>query len=231
MATAIFPAAGQSRRMQKLLTSVTNKNFLELNGFSILIRTLQTFSKSDNIDYLIIAAAADEIETINSMLNDVSDLKPFIVVKGGSERQYSIANALREVPTDCEIILVHDAARPLIDVKTIDNVVDAAKLYGGAIAAVPEKNTIKVIDKDNFVINTPQRSQLVSVQTPQGFQRDILIKAYKQAEQDNFLGTDDSSLVERLGYKVKIVKSDYCNIKITTPEDILIAEAFLRSND
>lgn len=231
MATAIFPAAGQSRRIRQLLNSVTNKNFLQLDGNTILIRTLQTFSQSDNIDYLIIAAAADEIETIISMLNDVSDLKPFTVVKGGSERQYSIANALKVVPADCEIILVHDAARPLISVKTIDEVVEAARLYGAAIAAVPEKNTIKVIDKDNFVINTPQRSQLVSVQTPQGFQRDILIKAYEQAERDNFLGTDDSSLVERLGYKVKIVKSDYCNIKITTPEDILIAEAFLRRND
>ena len=229
MVTAIFPAAGQSRRMKDILDSVTNKNFLELGNSSILIHTLQTFSQSNKIDNLIIAAASDEIETVKEILSQVSDLKPYQVVEGGSERQYSIANALRGVPDDSEIILVHDAARPLISIKTIEEVVEAARTYGGAIAAVPEKNTIKVVDTDNFVVATPPRAQLVSVLTPQGFRREIIMKAYQQAADDNFLGTDDSSLVERLGIKVKIVLSEYRNIKVTTPEDILIAQALINA--
>ena len=226
MATSIFPAAGQSRRMK----SATNKNFLEIDGQPILLHTLLKFSKSDKIDRLIVAAAVDEVEFVEEMLNSAEGLKPFQVVVGGSERQYSIANALKLVSDDCDVVLVHDAARPLVSVETINSVVEAAKICGGAIAAVPEKNTIKVIDDNGFVVDTPQRSKLISVQTPQGFKREIIMQAYEQAERDNFLGTDDASLVERLGCKVKIVKSDYKNIKITTPEDILIAEAFLRSD-
>lgn len=230
MATAIFPAAGQSRRMKSALNSVTNKNFLSIDGPTILIKTLLTFSQSTKIDNLIIAAAADEVGTVQEMLADVEGLKPFKIVEGGSERQYSIDNALKVIDDDCEIILVHDAARPLISIKTIDDVVEAARKYGGAIAAVPEKNTIKIVDNEGFVIDTPPRSSLVSVQTPQGFRRDIILKAYEQAARDNFLGTDDSSLVERLGYKVKIVQSEYRNIKVTTPEDILIAQALIEAN-
>ena len=226
MVTAIFPAAGQSRRMQ----SATNKNFLLLNGKPILVHTLLKFSKSAKIDKLIVAAASDEIEAVEEMLNKVAELKPFKVVVGGSERQYSIENALKVVDDDCEIILVHDAARPLVSIKTINEVVDAARMYGGAIAAVPEKNTIKIVDDENFVTDTPPRSKLVAVQTPQGFHRDIILKAYEQARDDNFLGTDDSSLVERLGIKVKIVQSDYSNIKVTTPEDMLIANTLLNKN-
>ena len=226
MATAIFPAAGQSRRMK----SSKNKNFLELAGQPILIHTLLKFSQSEQIDNLIIAAAVDEVTIIEDMLSKIEGLKPFQVVIGGSERQYSIANALKVVPDNCDVVLVHDAARPLISIKIIDEVIEIAKIYGGAVAAVPEKNTIKVIDSENFVVDTPPRAQLVSIQTPQGFRREIIMKAYEQAERDGFLGTDDSSLVERLDYKVKIVQSDYKNIKITTPEDILIAEALLRSD-
>ena len=224
MVTAIFPAAGQSRRMK----SNINKNFLQIAGQPILIHTLLKFSKSDKIDNLIVVTASDEMNIVKEMLTGCAGLKPFQVVIGGSERQYSIANALKAVPENCDIILVHDAARPLVSIGTINSVVEAAELYGAAIAAVPEKNTIKIVDSDGFVTSTPPRPTLVSVQTPQGFKRDIIMKAYDQAARDNFLGTDDSGLVERLGYKVKVVQSDYRNIKVTTPEDILTAEAFLR---
>ena len=221
MVTAIFPAAGQSRRMQ----SSSNKNFLTLNGVPILLLTLRAFLKSDAIDDMIIAAAPDEISLIEKMLVGIE--KPCRIVAGGSERQYSIANALKVLPSSTEIVLVHDAARPLISVETINAVTESARKFGGAIAAVPAKNTIKVVDGDQFVENTPSRATLVEVQTPQGFRRDILADAYAQAERDGFLGTDDSSLVERLGVRVKIVLSDYRNIKITTPEDLLMAEALL----
>lgn len=223
MVTAIFPAAGSSRRMG----AGTNKIFLELGGESVLVRTLKTFSQSARINFLIVVT--NEVETVTEILNATPNLKPFAVTAGGSERQYSIANGLKLVPAESEIVLVHDAARPLINLETIENVIDAAEKFGGAIAAVPEKNTIKIIDTEGFVKSTPPRAELVAVQTPQGFRKEILLRAYKQAEIDNFLGTDDASLVERIGGKIKIVTSSYKNIKITTPEDIQIAETFLRS--
>ena len=225
MVTAIFPAAGASRRMG----AGTNKIFMELDGESILVRTLKTFSQSARINFLIVVT--NEVETVTEILNATSNLKPFAVTKGGNERQYSIANGLKLVPAESEIILVHDAARPLINLETIEKVIDAAEKFGGAIAAVPEKNTIKIIDAEGFVKSTPPRAELVAVQTPQGFQKEILMRAYEQAAIDNFLGTDDASLVERIDGKIKIVQSSYKNIKITTPEDIQIAETFLRGEN
>lgn len=224
MVTAIFPAAGASRRMG----GGVNKNLLELMGEPILIRTLKTFSQVGRVNFLIAVVAAHEVETIKELLRGTEGLKSWAVAIGGSERQYSIANGLKLLPADSEIILVHDAARPLISVRTIEEVIDATEKFGGAIAAVPSKDTIKVVDAEGFVKHTPPRSELVSVQTPQGFRREILLQAYARAEAENFLGTDDASLVERLGVKIKIVASDYRNIKVTTPEDIFIAESFLR---
>ena len=225
MNTAIFPAAGSSRRMGK----GTNKIFLEILGESILTRTLKTFSKSARVDFLIVVTGADEVDAVKKLLDATPNLKPYAVTIGGTERQYSIYNGLKLVPAETEIILVHDAARPLINLETIEKVIDAAEIFDGAIAAVPEKNTIKIIDAEGFVKSTPPRAELVAVQTPQAFKKEILLQAYRQAELDKFLGTDDASLVERIGGKIKIVQSSYKNIKVTTPEDIQIAETFLKS--
>jgi len=227
MVTAIFPAAGASRRMKNFLGDVTNKNFLEFGGEIVLLRTLKIFSKVERVKNLIVVVAENEVDEVEKILSAEKNLKSWQIVIGGSERQYSIANALKFVPEDAEIILVHDAARPLINLSVIENVIDAAENFGGAIAAVPAKNTIKFVDAENFVKSTPPRSELVEVQTPQGFRKNILLRAYQKAEAENFLGTDDASLVERLGEKIKIVQSDYKNIKITTPEDVKIAESFL----
>lgn len=224
MVTALFPAAGSSRRMG----GGVNKNFLELAGEPILIRTLKTFSQVERVNFLIVVVAAHEVETVEKLLRGTEGLKSWRVTAGGSERQYSIANGLKLLPDDAEIILVHDAARPLISAQTINGIIDAAEKFGGAIAAVPSKDTIKVVDAEGFVKYTPPRRELISVQTPQGFRREILLRAYNKAAEENFLGTDDSSLVERLGIKIKVVTSDYRNIKVTTPEDIFIAESFLR---
>ena len=206
-----------------------NKNLLQLAGEPILIRTLKTFSRVERVNFLIVVVAAHEVETVEKLLRGTDGLKPWRLTIGGSERQFSIANGLKLLPDDAEIILVHDAARPLIGTQTIDAVIDAAEKFGGAIAAVPSKDTIKIVDAEGFVTYTPPRSELVAVQTPQGFRREILLQAYERAANENFLGTDDASLVERLNMRVKVVTSDYRNIKITTPEDINVAENFLRS--
>ena len=196
-----------------------NKNLLQLAGEPILIRTLKTFSRVERVNFLIVVVAAHEVETVEKLLRGTDGLKPWRLTIGGSERQFSIANGLKLLPDDAEIILVHDAARPLIGTQTIDAVIDAAE----------SKDTIKIVDAEGFVTYTPPRSELVAVQTPQGFRREILLQAYERAANENFLGTDDASLVERLNMRVKVVTSDYRNIKITTPEDINVAENFLRS--
>lgn len=224
MVTVIFPAAGKGKRMMAGM----NKVLLELAGIPILIRSLRRFSECPLVDNLVVVVAEHEIETVKDMLSQETGLKPWIVVAGGSERQYSVLNGIKAADgADDDVILVHDAARPLVSNETIEATIEAVRLYGGAIAAVPAKNTIKVCDADGVVVSTPDRSALWEIQTPQGFRRGILLQANHQAEADGFLGTDDSSLVERIGVKVHIVESDYRNIKLTTPEDMIVAEAFL----
>ena len=223
MVTVIFPAAGVGRRMG----AGRNKALLELCGKPVLVRTLLRFSECDKVDDFIVAVGAEEVDAVVQMLSKVQGIKPFRVVAGGAERQYSVRNALEALSPDAEIVLVHDAARPLVTVKTIEAVVAEAWRSGAAIAAVRAKNTIKVVRGDGVVESTPERSKLWEVQTPQGFRRDILEEAYRRAASEEYLGTDDAALVERLGLSVRVVEGDDRNIKLTTPEDLWTAEMFL----
>lgn len=224
MVAAVFPAAGRGKRMG----CGSNKVFLELMGIPILLRSLRVFSKIEEIGHLVVIVGKDEVKLTARFLKHVPDLKPWTIVEGGAERQYSIANGLRALPAAADLVLVHDAARPLVLRATIEGVIAKAREMGGAIAAVPSKNTIKVVGADGIVRETPDRENLWVIQTPQGFHRDLLERAYAKAEEDGFLGTDDASLIERLGAPVAVVKGTYENIKITTPEDLALAEAILR---
>ena len=223
MVSVIFPAAGAGRRMK----ADRNKVLLELSGVPILLRTLRRFSAVPAVAELIVVVAKDEIAFVEGMLEKAQGLKPWCVVQGGAERQYSIANGMAHLAADADIVLVHDAARPLVSLSAIEAVISAAREKGAAIAAVRAKNTIKVVGEDGHVEATPARASLWEVQTPQGFRREILQRAYEKAAQDGFLGTDDASLVERIGEAVFVVESDYGNLKITTPEDLWMAEALL----
>ena len=223
MVSVIFPAAGAGRRMK----ADRNKVLLELSGVPILLRTLRRFSAVPAVAELIVVVAKDEIAFVEGMLEKAQGLKPWRVVQGGAERQYSIANGMAHLAADADIVLVHDAARPLVSLAAIEAVISAAREKGAAIAAVRAKNTIKVVGEDGHVEATPARASLWEVQTPQGFRREILQRAYEKAAQDGFLGTDDASLVERIGEAVFVVESDYGNLKITTPEDLWLAEALL----
>lgn len=223
MVTVIFPAAGRGKRMK----AKKNKVFLELSGKPVLLLTLEKFSACSAVDDLIIASAKEDMDEVKKLLDGAKGLKPYKIVEGGAQRQYSIHNAIKALDKKAEIVLVHDAARPLVSKETIEAVIEAAKASAGAIAAVPAKNTIKIVSAENIVVDTPARETLWEVQTPQGFKRELLERAYETAEKEGFLGTDDASLVERLGAPVSVVMSEYENIKLTTPEDILIAEAFL----
>ena len=224
MVAALFPAAGIGKRMGAAM----NKVLIPISGTPILVHTLRKFSACDKVDFLIVITGKNEMEEVAGILSKES-LKPYKIVAGGKERQYSVENGLDALPENAEILLVHDAARPLVSVKTIESVIEAARKNGAAIAALPEKNTVKVVE-NGIIKDTPNREKLFAALTPQGFKRDILINAYKKAREDGFLGTDDASLVERTGTSVHIVLDEDTNIKLTTPNDLKLAKIFLGSD-
>ncbi|MEG6587019.1 2-C-methyl-D-erythritol 4-phosphate cytidylyltransferase [Dendrosporobacter sp. 1207_IL3150] len=224
MVTVIVAAAGQGKRMGASI----NKVLLPLAGQPVLQHSLETFSACAEIDNMVIVVAAEEVEQVQRMLSAAENLKPYTVVAGGSERQYSIANALAVISENTEIVLVHDGARPLITTNTIKCVIKEAREHGAVVAAVPVKDTIKTVGDDGFVRETPDRNALWAVQTPQAFKYSILKSAYKFADKMGFLATDDAALVEKLGVRVKIVKGSYTNFKITTPEDMAFADVITK---
>lgn len=227
MVTAIVLAAGQGKRMN----SSINKVFMLLSDKPILLHSVMAFSACPEVDNLIVVAAPDEVAHVENMLSSLKEIKTWQVVSGGSERQYSIANALKAMSQLTDIVLVHDGARPLVNIQCINSVIQAATAHQAAVVAVPVKDTIKTVNDSGTVTDTPERHTLWSIQTPQGFTANILRQAYEQAAQDDYLGTDDASLVERIGASVKIVPGSYENIKVTTPEDLIIAEALMKRKD
>ena len=228
MVSVVIPAAGQGRRMQ----THHNKIFLMLAGEPILVQTLRQFAEVADVGECIVVVAKGEEQETQELLQSATRrhaLPPCHVVTGGDERQDSVWNGLQAVSADADIVLVHDAARPLVTPAIIGRVIRAARRTGGAIAAVPAKDTIKVAGDDGNVASTPDRSTLWAVQTPQGFQKDVLVRANQQAIADGFRGTDDASLVEHIGAPVELSLGSYENIKITTPGDLIIAEAFWKA--
>ena len=224
MNIAVLAAAGQGRRMG----GGSNKAFLPLLSRPMLLRSAQVLSASKKIDAMLIVAAPEEEAEVRRILSQDDTLKPWQVVAGGSERQYSIANALKALPGGTDYVAVHDAARPLVLPESVDAVVEAAQRQRAAGLAVPVKDTIKESDAAGCVVATPPRERLWAIQTPQVFEAAMLRQAYAQAAAEGFLGTDDASLVERLGVPVHLVQGQYSNLKVTTPEDLVVAEAILQ---
>ncbi len=219
----IIPAAGQGKRMG----AGKNKLLLKLEATPILIHTLKVFEADPECSGIILAIHPDDEQEFKSLLNEFGIHKVSSLVTGGKERQDSVYNGLLAVSSLDGIVLVHDAARPFIKVETIHKLVDAASKDGGAIVAVPVKDTIKKA-ANNQVAETVERSSLWSVQTPQAFRVSVLLEAHNKAAREQFIGTDESSLVERIPHPVSIIEGDYDNIKLTTPEDLYFAEAILR---
>ena len=217
----IIPAAGRGSRLE----GDQPKQFMDLNGKSILVRTVTHFLQSPLIDLIVIAANQQEINFMKQMINkDVSSKRVGFTI-GGKQRQDSVWNCLKFLDKESmDIVVVHDAVRPFITQDIIGSVLVAAMKYGAAVAAVQPKDTIKLSNGDQFVQSTIHRDQLWIIQTPQAFQAPLLRQAFEKAQADNFYGTDDASLVERLGKKVKIVPGSYDNIKITTREDFELAQ-------
>ncbi|MFZ7121527.1 MAG: 2-C-methyl-D-erythritol 4-phosphate cytidylyltransferase [Eubacteriaceae bacterium] len=223
--SSIIVAAGSGSRMK----AGVNKQYLYLNGIPVLARTLLAFQKCELIDEIILVIGRNDIELCNKEV-----IKPYRIKKikgivcGGTTRQESMYNGLKEVSKKSEIVLTHDGARPLIHQETLIKAIKGTIENGATIVAVPVKETIKIIDDDYNVNTTPQRSTLWSVQTPQTFKYKLLLDAHKKAIEDDYVGTDDSMLVERLNHPIKVIKGYYDNIKITTPEDLIMAESIIK---
>ena len=222
---AIIPSAGLGRRM----AGPGRKNYIELLGKPILAHTLGAFEESELVDAVVVVVTpGDERLCQNNIIEAYGLKKVLQVLPGAKDRQGSVRNGLPDVEDPPELIVVHDGARPLVTAGIIDSTIEEARSTGAAIAAVRVKDTIKEVH-DGLVASTPQRDSLWAAETPQAFRADILIKAFRKAETDGFTGTDESTLVERLGARVSIVEGSYENIKITTEEDLLLAERIMRN--
>lgn len=221
--TAILVAAGQGKRMGIQMS----KQFIPICGKEILAWTVDTFEKSPYIQKIIIMASQDGFSDILSMCKKYGWKKIQSVAIGGKERQDSVSNGLAELDEKTEIVVIHDAVRPFVTDEMIGNSIEAAMTYGSAVIGVPAKDTIKVCNVEDIAIQTPDRNTLWQIQTPQTFQKNIIVPAYENAAKSGFVGTDDASVVEFAGNRVKVILGSYRNIKITTPEDLCIAKAFL----
>ncbi|HNR03705.1 MAG TPA: 2-C-methyl-D-erythritol 4-phosphate cytidylyltransferase [Bacillota bacterium] len=225
MNTAIVLAAGKGTRMNAGM----NKQFMLINDKPLLAQTLAAFQSCSAIDSIILVAGREELKTCKEQILDVYGFdKVDKLVSGGSERQQSVYNGILELEDDCSIVVIHDGARPILPEGIIEKCIDGAKIYGAVSAGMPAKETIKILNEEGFVQYTPERGKVWVTQTPQAFKRDIIEKAHKMANIKGISGTDDAFLVECMGIKVKMLEGSYENIKITTPEDIILAEAIMR---
>ncbi len=204
-----------------------DKQFLEIGGCPIIVETLLVFQSAPQISEIILVTPENEIVHSEALVKEYDITKVKQVVTGGRERQDSIRNGLLAVDPETEVIVVHDGVRPFVTPGIISETIDAAKSKGAAIAAVPVKDTVKSVD-ESVIDKTVPRNKLWLAQTPQAFSASLIKRAYEVAYKKGFIGTDDASLVEALGEKVRIVMGAYKNIKITTPEDLLFAEAILK---
>lgn len=220
--TAIIPAAGSGKRMN------AKKQFLEILGKPVLSLTVAVFEQCQNIDDIIVAVGKDDIDVAREILKGVKKLKG--VVAGGEHRQDSVYNALTTISpeSDDDIVVVHDAARPLVTKELISRAVTEAKVSKAVVTGVPSRDTVKTVSKDNIVMETLERDTIWLVQTPQAFQFSLIKQAYERAKKINYTATDDSKLVERLGISVKMITGLYENIKITTKDDLALVEALMK---
>ena len=222
--TAVIVAAGKGRRMG----TEVSKQFLSLCGKEILAHSVEKFEKAEKIRDIVLVTGEDSLLDVRDMAQEYGWKKIVSAVAGGKERQDSVWNGLQAVSDDTDIVLIHDGVRPFVTEDILDHSIETAVEMGGCVAGVPAKDTIKVCNSENIAVATPDRSTLWQIQTPQTFRKDLIMQAYQKAKAEGFVGTDDASLAEYSGCPVKVIMGSYRNIKITTKEDLLIGEAFLK---
>ncbi len=216
----IVVAAGSGTRMGSRI----KKQYLPLAGVPVLVRTLQVLASCPSVDRMVLVVSADDREYVDKLVKDHQISKVGAIVEGGRERQDSVRLGLGALLERTALVAVHDAARPLVTVAEVEAVLRAAEHEGAATLGVAVKDTIKRVANEQ-VTETLDRRELFAVHTPQAFTRPLLERAHRAAQQQGGIGTDDASLVEWAGHPVRMVEGLYSNIKITTPDDLLIAEA------
>jgi 2-C-methyl-D-erythritol 4-phosphate cytidylyltransferase len=229
----VVPAAGMGTRMAPgHATPNAPKQFLALQGVPILVHSLRAFAAVPRVRAIYVAARKPELSRMNELVESYDLGSRVQVVEGGANRQESVSNALKTIQaTDEDIILVHDAVRPLIAPATIERTIDAVEKYGAAIVGLPAVDTIKQVTRtaDGAIVTaTIPREYVVQAQTPQGFRWHVLKRAFAEAEADGFVGTDEASVVERSGVEVAVVMGSPANLKITQPGDLELAEFYLQ---
>lgn len=216
----VIAAAGSSSRM-----GGRDKLTEPLGGIPVILRTLAAVEAVPEVDEIVVVTREERVEEYRQLLGQCSRL--LAVVPGGSTRQESVQNGVRALSSDCRLAAIHDGARPLVTPEVFARCIEAARSCGAATAAVPVKDTIKLADERGRVVDTPDRSRLWAVQTPQIFDRDEYLRAAAEAERRGLFCTDDCQLFEAMGREVQLVLGDYRNLKLTTPEDFLAAGAYL----
>ncbi len=225
-AAVIIPAAGSGQRMDNKV----KKPYITLQGLPLLVYTLRVFDDAQAIAQLIITVSPGDEEYCRREVVERYGIKKMVsVVAGGDRRQDSVRNGLAAVGEKADLIMIHDGARPFVTVRMISDALEVTMRKRATTMAVPVKDTVTVVTKDTGVIErTLERDRLYLIQTPQTFERSLISEAHRRAFTEGFAGTDDASLVERLGVPVSIIRGSYDNIKITTQEDLLFAEALLQ---
>ena len=220
----IIVAARTGSRMKKDI----NKQFIKLDNKEIIAYTIDKFYINDEIDDIVVVIKKDEEDYFKENILEKYNFKNIKIAYGGEERQDSVYNGIQKLDKNCEVVLVHDGARPFVTEEIINNSIQEAKKHNAVVVGVKVKDTIKVVGEEGNIVDTPNRKYLWSVQTPQVFKYDIITKAYENAYNENYYGTDDAMLVEKIGYDVKMIEGSYDNIKITTQEDLNFGEQILR---
>ncbi|WP_408008916.1 2-C-methyl-D-erythritol 4-phosphate cytidylyltransferase [Pseudalkalibacillus sp. A8] len=221
----VIPAAGQGKRMD----AGKNKQFITLQGIPLIVHTLRIFQEDDWCSGIILVGNNRELDELERIVSEYKLEKVQRIVAGGQERQHSVYEGLKAIDSE-SIVLIHDGARPFVSINSIHNLVTKTIDSGAAVLAVPIKDTVKRIQQGT-VIETVDRSSLWAVQTPQAFHLSLIRDAHESAEEKGHLGTDDASLVEHFGQAVSIVEGDYLNIKLTTKEDLLFANAIIQERE
>lgn len=223
--TALIPAAGMGKRMGKTVA----KQFLALGDKPMLAHTLLTFQRSTDVDEIIPILSQEDMENcLRDIIEGYHITKVKTLVVGGKERQDSVSNGLQKLEKDASVVLIHDGVRPFVTAEMIKDAVDHAKKGECVAVGVPIKDTIKEVNDKGFVRHTLERSRLWAIQTPQAFPVKTIKRAYEEAMNRRIYGTDDAMLVEKTGIAVRVIMGNYENIKITTPEDLLVAEEILK---
>lgn len=224
--SAILPAAGLGLRIKSNIA----KPLILIDGQSIIIHTLKIFEDHSLINEIILVFNSKDIPELKKLIKQSGVKKVKGVVDGGATRKDSVKNGLKHVAADSDLVLIHDGVRPFLQQEVITKAIEAAKKYEAVVVGLPVKSTIKKVKASNLEVeSTLNRAELWEVQTPQVFKKDLIIKAYNNS--DGIDALDDASLVERLGHRVALIEGSCLNIKITTPEDLLLAQAIFRQKN